>query len=37
MIEYQDYGVRISQGQVKKMLSTHNAGTGVAIKLLKEI
>jgi len=36
MTEYHDYGVNLSQGQVRKILNAHNKGTGVVIKLLKE-
>src|SRR5215469_681985 len=36
MTEYHDHGVTLSQGQVKKMLSAHNKGIGVTLKLTRE-
>lgn len=36
MTDYYDYGVTLSEGQMKKIFTAHNKGTGFVIKLKKE-
>ena len=35
MTEYQNYGVNLSKGQIKKILNAHKNGTAAIIRLSK--